>query len=150
MTSGVDGGGPAVGASGGGDADGGGGGGPDGGERGKPGRVETVVIAVSTLFTLALFGYVVWQATAASTAVAPTAEVVEATELPGGDVRVEVAVENHRTTGLSSVTVAVHCTVPPAQITFEHVPVDGRRVGSVVCPPGSGTPRVTLVRWIDA
>lgn len=119
-------------------------------ERGPPVPVEMVVIAVSTLFTLALFGFVLWQATLASTAVAPTAHVVGSAELPGGDERVEVAVENDQPVGIASVTVAVHCTSPPAQMTFEHVPVDGRRTGFVVCPPGTGTPEVSVTGWVEA
>lgn len=119
-------------------------------ESGPPARVEMVVIAVSTLFTLALFAYVLWQATLGSTAVAPAAHVVDTTRLPGGDVQVEVAVENDRGRGLETVTVAVHCTSPPAEMTFDHVPVDGRRIGFVVCPPGTGTPEVTVTGWQEA
>lgn len=119
-------------------------------ESGPPTEVETLVVAASTLFTVALFGYVLWQATLGTSAVAPEAHVVGTAPLPDGDVRVEVAVLNDRDVGIAAVTVAVHCTSPPARMTFEHVPVDGRRVGFVVCPPGSGTPEVTVTGWIDA
>ncbi len=122
----------------------------EGDDQGPPTTVERVVIVVSTLFTLALFGYVLWQATVASTAVAPAATVVGTTELPDGRERVEVAVRNDQQVGIASVTVAVHCTSPPARMTFEHVPVDGRRTGFVVCPPGTGTPRVTVTGWQEA
>lgn len=122
----------------------------EGDDQGSPATVERVVIVVSTLFTLALFGYVLWQATLASTAVAPAATVVGTAELPDGRERVEVAVENDQQVGIASVTVAVHCTSPPARMTFEHVPVDGRRTGFVVCPPGTGTPRVTVTGWQEA
>lgn len=142
-------------ASGGSGADGSGDGGDDDGSGGGSGEgsngiptAETVVMAVSVAFTLALFGFALWHALVGPGAVAPTVSVVDSQPAPGG-VQYTVVLSNRGDLGLVTATVEADCTDPPVEVVFENVPADGRRTGTVVCPPGTVDPAVSVTSWIQ-
>lgn len=60
-----------------------------------------------------------------------------------------MALTNAGDRGLVSAEVEGDCTTPPAALEFEHVPVRDRRVGRVVCPPGTTDPDAAVSTWID-
>lgn len=114
----------------------------------SPSTAEKAVIVVSVLLTVAVFGFAAWQLLTASGGMAPIVEVVDTQTTPTGDVIVTVQLRNTLEVGLRSATVEVACTDPPTQITFTNVPVDGRRVGQVRCPPETDDPTVSVSSWI--
>lgn len=131
-----------------GDGDGGGSnGGDDGGSDDVP-AAEKVVMAASVAFTVALFGVAVWYAVTGSGAVAPTVSVVESQPTADGGVAYTVVLHNPGDVGLVSATVEAGCADPPAEVVFENVPASGRRTGTVVCPPGTTDPAVSVSTWI--
>lgn len=109
---------------------------------------EKVVIVVSVLFTVLLFGFAIWQSLTGAGAVAPAVDLTEGEETADG-VRYTVELRNEGDVGLVSVTVLVRCTDPPTSFTFDNVPAGGRRVGTVVCPPGTSDPTVSVVSWVQ-
>jgi len=64
--------------------------------------------------------------------------------------KVTVIFRNAQGVGLTTATAEVDCDTPPPELTFEHVPVDDRRTGYVICPPGTENPTVTVSTWIEA
>lgn len=122
----------------------------DGGGDRRETRVERLVMAVSVVFTLLLFAYVSWQAVTTPSAAEPSAAVTGTEQLTTGQVAVTVTLRNEQDIGLVSATVVVDCGTPPPEITFEHVPTAGRRIGTVVCPAGTTAPNATVSAWIEA
>ena len=153
------------GGSGGGSGSAGGGGYGDGGGSGVDGgsgdgtgngggsdevsTAEKVVMVVSVGFTALLFGFALWQALTGPGALAPTVSVVGSQQAADGEVVYTVALGNPGDVGLVSATVEAGCADPPTEVTFENVPADGRRVGTVVCPPGTNDPELSVVSWIQ-
>lgn len=120
------------GADGGRDGDGG------SGESQRPSTAEKVTTAVSVLFTVSLFAFLVWQTLQAPAAGSPDATVESVERLPDGRVGVTVVLTNTGREGLLSATVAVDCDRPPPSVQFTHVSVDGRQTAVVACPAGTG------------
>lgn len=110
--------------------------------------VEKAVMVTSVLFTLALFGFAVSQTLTGASAAAPTVGVTER-ELTDDGVQYTVELRNEGDVGLVSATVIVRCTDPPTTFTFANVPAGGHRVGTVVCPPGTADPTVSVVTWVQ-
>lgn len=125
-----------------------GGGEETGGENEDVPLFEKAVMVVSVLFTLSLFGFAIWQSLTGASAVVPTADLTGSEETSDG-VQYTVELRNEGDIGLVSATVEVGCTDPPTTLTFENVPAGGRRVGTVVCPPGTSDPTVSVVTWIQ-
>ena len=109
---------------------------------------EKAVMVASVVFTLSLFGFAIWQSLTGASAVVPAADLTGSEETADG-VRYTVELRNRGDTGLVSATVEVRCTDPPTTLTFQNVPAGGRRVGTVVCPPGTSDPAVSVVAWIQ-
>lgn len=113
-----------------------------------PSTAETVLTAVSVAFTLLLFGYVAWQAVDAPGSTQPRVEVLGTERLADGSLLVRVEFTNTGDVGLVSATVEAECGRPPPDATFEHVPAGGTQRATLVCPPGTGTPDVTVSAWV--
>lgn len=109
--------------------------------------VERAVSVASVAVTLALLGFVAWQAWTVPAAENPEARVVDTATLPNGGVEVTVEFVNDQDVGVVSATVELSCGSPPAEVTFEHVPAGGRATAHVVCPPGSSDPAATVRTW---
>lgn len=108
---------------------------------------EKIVMALSVAFALAIFGVAVWHALTGPGALAPTVEVVGSQPAGNGSVAYTVELRNPGDVGLLSATVEARCTGPPTTIVFENVPAAGRRRGTVVCPPGTTDPAVSVTSW---
>lgn len=111
---------------------------------------EKVVMAPSVAFTLAIFGVPVWYALTGPGAVAPAVDLVGSQPAGNGGVAYTVELRNSGDVGLVSATVEARCTDPPTTVVFENVPAAGRRRGTVVCPPGTTEPAVSVSTWIAA
>lgn len=110
--------------------------------------VEMAVILVSVLFTLLLFGYVGWQMVAAPSGTTPSVSVVGTEPVDNGSVAVEVELRNPRGVGLVTATVQADCSSPPPQVSFSYVPAASTRTGTLICPPGTTAPNVSLANWV--
>lgn len=130
--------------------DGSGEGSADSGDDGSALWVDRILMAISAVFTVALFAFVIWQGVTTPSAGVPTAQVTGTETLQDGDVRVAVTFRNPRDVGLVLATVEVDCDTPPPELTFEHVPADDRRTGHVICPSGTENPNATVSTWIEA
>lgn len=115
----------------------------------SPSWAERLLMAISGVFTVLLFGYVVWQGATTPASAVPSASVVGTEPAPEG-VLVTVVLENPQDVGLVTAVVEVDCGDPPPSLTFEHVPADGRRTGYVVCPPEEASPTARLSSWTEA
>lgn len=116
--------------------------------------LEAVIMIVSALLLVGLFGYIAAQAIVAPAAAQPNATVDSVERMPSespqaGSLRVTVSLENEGETGLTSAEVAVRCGSVERSLSFTHVPGQGRQTGTVVCPPGT-TPDASVVTWIEA
>lgn len=112
--------------------------------------VERVVVGASVVCIAAMLGYVLWQAAVAPQAIDPHASVDAVEPIEGSErERVSVVLENDGTVGLESVTVVVVCGDRDHVLEFSHVPGNGEREGTVVCPSNSA-PRVFVDTWIEA
>lgn len=109
--------------------------------------VERAVAAASVVLTLALLGFVAWQAWTVPAAENPNARVVDTTTLPNGTHEVTVELANDQDVGVTSATVEVSCGSPPPAVTFSHVPAGGRATAHVVCPPNASDPTASVVTW---
>lgn len=121
--------------------------GQDGGE-----LLELTIVVASALLIAVALGYVGWQATVTTADGVPTATVEAIEPMPASDDdrrRVTVRLDNRHGTGLSSVQVAIQCGDAERSLAFAHVPADGGRTGTVVCPAGT-TPVAEVVTWIEA
>lgn len=120
----------------------------DGGQAEVP-TAEKVVMVVSALFTVAVFAFAAWQGVTGPAATHPTASIANETTTADGAVLYEVQLRNPTDTGFVSVTVVVSCGDPPPQITFENVPAQGTRTGTVSCPTASEDPAVDVLSWVS-
>lgn len=121
----------------------------DGGGR-VPGTVEKALMALSVAFTVALVAYAGWQlAVAPADPTAPEVRIVDTETLPDGSVAVTIELHNDGVTGLRTATVESSCTNPPTEVTFSMVPADATRRATLVCPPGTTTPTVTVTNWVE-
>lgn len=127
----------------------GGGSGKGGGGSDTVSTAEKAVMAVSAAVTVALFGFALWHALAGPGAVAPNVAVVDSQPAPSGGVAFTVELRNRGDLGLVSATVEAGCTDPPTEIVFQNVPADGHRTGTVVCPPGTSDPGVSVTTWVQ-
>lgn len=118
-------------------------------DRNDPSAIEIAFMILSALVTLALFGFLVYQAASAPQTGEPTAELLGMETLEDGSVLVEVGVHNHARQGLLVVEVEVQCDDPAPSLTFQNLPAEGRRKGTIVCPPGTTAPEVSISGWID-
>ena len=116
----------------------------------RPSTVEKVVMVVSVLFTLSLVAYAGWQMAMTPNTSAPNASVADIESLPNGDVAVTVRLRNPRDVGLISATVESQCTTPPPSVQFTYVPASTTRQGTLVCPPGTTNPNVSVTNWVAA
>lgn len=114
----------------------------------EPSAAEWAVMAVSVAVTLLLFGFVAWHAATTPADAIPEATVTGTQPAEDGRVIVAVEVYNPGNTGLKSVTVSADCA--NGSITFEHVPTDDRRSGTLVCPAGTEDPSAAVLSWIEA
>ena len=110
---------------------------------------EKAVMVVSIAFTISLLAFAGWQmATAPSTGAEPTVSVVETEPMENGSVAVTVRLRNSKDVGLVSATVSADCTSPPAEVAFSYVPAASDRTGTIVCPPGTTDPDVSMASWV--
>ena len=114
----------------------------------EPSAAEWTAVAVSVAVTVLLFGYVAWHATTVPADAVPEATVTWTETAEDGRVVVTVEVYNPGGRGLESVTVSADCA--NGSLTFEHVPVDDRRTGTLVCPAGTEDPSASVVGWVQA
>lgn len=126
-----------------------GGGGSGGGDE-DVSAVEIGIMVVGVVVAAALVGFAVSQGLAGDGAAAPTVTVTDQRSLDDGRTAVAVRLENDMDVGLVSATVAVECTDPPAEVTFENVPADGVRTATVVCPSGTADPGASVSGWTAA
>ena len=124
-------------------------GGQSGGGQGTS-TAEKVVMVISALFALSLLAYGGWQMVTTPSAAAPNATVVETDTLPSGDVAVSVRLRNPGDVGLISATVEADCTTPPPSVQLTYVPASSTRQGTLVCPPGTTSPNVSVANWVKA
>ena len=115
-----------------------------------PSLADRLIVVTSTVFTLLLFAYVIWQGATTPIDASPTATVVGTDTLQDGSVEVTVEFENPQDIGLVSATVEVDCGTPPPELTFDHVPADDRRTGYVICPSGTENPSASVTSWTEA
>lgn len=108
---------------------------------------ERAVAVLSVVVTLALLGFVAWQAWTVPPAENPTARVLDTRTLPDGSVEVTVEFVNDQDVGVTSATVEVDCDSPPPQVTFSNVPAGGRSTARVMCPPNATDPNASVVTW---
>lgn len=111
---------------------------------------EKVVIALSVAVTVLLFAYAGWQIATPPQAATPQATVVETTPLDNGSVAVTVRLRNPGDIGLITATVESSCASPPVQVQFSYVPALSTRTGTLVCPPGTTNPSVSVANWVPA
>lgn len=119
-------------------------------DRETPGRGEKALMAFSVLVSVALFGYVLYEAIVTPQDVPPTAELVSQRTTEEGDVLVVVALVVPGGVGLRDAEVEVKCAEPPPAVTFTNVPSKGRREGEVMCPPGTQDPEVSVSWYVRA
>lgn len=113
----------------------------------EPSAAEWAVATVSVAVTLLLFGYVAYHAATVPPGATPGATIEGTETTADGRVLVTVEVHNVGSTGLESVTVSADCTT--ASLTFEHLPADARRSGTLVCPAGTEGPTASVLAWIE-
>jgi hypothetical protein len=111
---------------------------------------EKVITAISVAFTVLVFSYVAWHAVKPPDGTHPEVEVVGTEQADDGSVLVHVVFEGFGDRGLASATVEADCEQPPPKLTLEHIPADGRERGTLVCPPGTTDPSVSVSSWEPA
>ncbi len=122
------------------------GGSEDGGGTGVAG---IVLAGASAVFTILVVAYVGWHLVMGPEPPSePEATVVGTQTLPDGAVAVTVELRNPYDRGLARATVESACTTPPAEVSFSMVPADSTVTGTLVCPPGTTTPRVSVAGWV--
>lgn len=113
----------------------------------KPSTPEKAVMAVSIVFTVLLFAYAGWQMAMTPSGTTPQPTVVGTETLENGSVAVTVRLRNSQGIGLISATVSSNCTSPPAEYRFTYVPAVSDRKATLVCPPGTSDPSVSISNW---
>lgn len=111
---------------------------------------EKAVMVVSVLFALSLVAYGGWQMAVTPSETTPNATVVETEPTPNGEVAVTVRLRNPGDVGLISATVEANCTTPPPSVQLTYVPASSTRRGTLVCPPGTTSPNVSVANWVKA
>ena len=119
------------------------------GQQRQASTIEKVVIAVSVTFTVLLFAYAGWQIVTTPQATTPEATVVGTERLDSGDVAVTVRLRNPRDVGLVTATVESDCASPPAEVQLSYVPASTTRTATLVCPPGTTDPTVSVANWVS-
>jgi len=109
---------------------------------------EKAVMVISVGFTVTLFGFAIAQALMAPGPAEPTVVIIDERPASDGDVIYTVELRNHDDVGLVSATVEAACTDPPAELRFQNIPASGTREGSVVCPPGTRDPALSVTTWV--
>lgn len=110
---------------------------------------EKAVITISVTFTLLLFAYAGWQMAVPQQADDPQVSVVGTEPMPDGSVAVRVRLRNPTDVGFVSVTVQSSCSSPPPAVQFSYVPALSSRTGTLVCPPGTTNPAVSIANWVS-
>lgn len=121
----------------------------DGSDDREPSTVEKAVSVFSVAFTLALLGFVAWQAWTVPPAENPQARIVATAELPDGSVETTVELVNDQDVGVVSATVELSCGSPPVTVSFTNVPAGGRAEAHAVCPPGTGNVTASVRTWME-
>lgn len=119
-------------------------------DRREPPLPARAFMAASTLVTLSLLGYVLVQALQSSADTVPEARVIATAVDDDGSVLVTVEVQSPGGVGLIEATVEVDCKTPAPSLTLQEIPAGGRRVGTLVCPPGTVDPRASVASWMPA
>ena len=115
-----------------------------------PGVAEKALMVVGFLLTLASLLYVGWHVVAVPASPAPDATVVGTKTQPDGDVVVEVKLRVPENEGLETATVSSQCASPPPTVEFSMLPSDSTWTGTLVCPPGTTDPSVSVSSWSEA
>ncbi|WP_255196186.1 hypothetical protein [Halorarius litoreus] len=111
--------------------------------------LERVIVAMSILLIVGTLGYVGLQAATASEGAEPTATIIAVD--PTADIagqQVTVQFDNRKATGLLSAQVGVQCGSVSRTLSFTHVPAQGHRTGTVICPAAT-TPEASVETWIE-
>jgi hypothetical protein len=111
--------------------------------------LEKAFMVLSTVFTIALFSFAMWQAFTGPGPATPTVGVNEERVAEDGAVIYTVELRNRGDVGLVTVTVEAGCTEPPTELRFESVPASGTREGTVLCPPGTRNPDLSVTTWVQ-
>lgn len=119
-------------------------------DRRRISKAERTLMVLSVTFTLALFGYVAFNAATSPPEAKPEAEVLALETVDGGGVRVQVTLRNAGGVGLIEGTVEVDCAEPAPSVTFTNVPAASERTANLLCPPGTRDVRATVVSFVEA
>lgn len=111
---------------------------------------EKAVMVVSVLFTLSLITYGGLQMVTTPDGTTPNAAVVETEPLPSGEVAVTIRLTNPGDVGLISTTIAANCSTPQPSVQLTYVPASSTRQGTLVCPPDTTNPNVSVTNWVTA
>ena len=114
-----------------------------------PSTARRVVIGVSVAFTVLLFAYAGWQMVTPPQTDVPRASIVGTEAGQDGSVAVTVRLRNPKDVGLITATVESNCSSPPARVEFSFVPASTTRTGTLVCPPGTTDPTVSVASWVS-
>lgn len=114
-----------------------------------PSTAEKTVIALSVALTLVLFAYAGWQMAFGPTTAAPEVTVEGTDRLANDSVAVSVRLRNPSGAGLITATVQSNCSSPSQTVQFSYVPSASTRTGTLVCPPGTTEPSVSMANWIS-
>lgn len=116
--------------------------------RSGPSTVAKAVMLISIVFTVLLFVYAGWQIATPPSTGPPQASVVGMDSLETGSVAVTVRLQNPSDVGLISATVESNCSSPPPEVQFSYVPARSTRTATLVCPPGTTDPAVSVANWV--
>lgn len=116
-------------------------------DRHEPNTPERVLMALSAVFTAAVFAYVGYHALVTPDEAVLEARAVSTETQPDGSVHVEIELANAGGVGMRTAEVEVACDEPAPSITFDNVPVASERTGTVSCPPGTEDPEVSVVSY---
>lgn len=110
---------------------------------------EMAVIALSVAITVLLFAYAGWQMVTPPEGGTPEVSVVGTETMPNGNVAVTVRLRNPRDVGLITATVESSCSSPPTRVEMSFIPASSTRTATLVCPPGTTDPGVSVVNWVS-
>lgn len=132
-----------------GEGDGGSGGDGRSERDGETSTAEKAVILLSVAVTLLLFAYAGWQMAFGPTSAAPQVTVEGTERLANDSVAVTVRLRNPGDVGLITATVQSNCSSTPQTVQFSYVPAASTRTGTLVCPPDTTDPSVSMANWIS-
>lgn len=121
----------------------------DSDRRQQASAAEKAVLAISIVLTVVLFAYGGWQIVSPPQGPVPEAAITETQPLEDGSVAVTVELRNPTDVGLVTATVQSNCSSTPPQVEFSYVPASSTRTGTLVCPPGTTDPSVSLTNWVN-